>query len=126
MNCCSDVDLWVDAACSVPQHHSVGSVTHCSVAHDNHTGCIYSSLDECTGQTFENTEASQAISLLKRPVLTGVGLNSVGMCDSGRAYKVQICWCWALPPGSPSIDGGSVISSCLVSFGPPLQPHLYI
>lgn len=63
----------------------MGSVTHCSVTHDNHTGCIYSSLDECAGQTFENTEASQAISLLKRPVLTGVELNSDGMGACGTS-----------------------------------------
>lgn len=50
-----------------------------------HTECIYSSLDQCTGQTFENTEASQAISLLKRLVLTGIGLNSDGMGAYGTS-----------------------------------------
>lgn len=46
---------------------------------------------------------------------------SLMMSNNGRAYKVQTRWCWALSLDSPSIHGGSVIRSCWVSFGPPLQ-----
>lgn len=71
-NFCSD--LCVGSAYSIPQQHNVGSVTDSiaslmKITLNVHTAYNYFILDQCSGQTSVNTEGSQAISILKRPVL---------------------------------------------------------
>lgn len=97
-----------------------GFAINCNVDIKTSQDCILMNYSVCWEKE-DKEQAEEKEKTFEYSILRISFAISLMMSDSGKAHKVQTCWCWALSLDSTSVNDSSVIRSCWVSFGPPLQ-----